>query len=234
MSVTVNINAQAWFAKLDAAVGNGITAAATVLEETVVRSFGTNHGGYRSTPGSPPNSQSGAMRNSFGHTPAAKVNGQWKSVVGSSLAYPGYLDKGATIRPKNTKMLMIPLTEEARRMVARAGSVSGAIARLGTNGVKWIPLVKGRKYLVVKSKEIQGPPRNRVPSKPSGQSVKHTPHVYPAGRKIIDKGDALFLATVGPVRIDPRPWAKPAIAKARGPMRVAFVDAAKRTMGGKP
>lgn len=234
MSVTITDNSAAWFARLDRAIGNGLTSAAMVLADTVVREFGSNHGGYRSAPGMPPNSQSGELRNSIGYTKAEKGTGAWKAVVGSSLAYPAYLNDGATIKPKNTKMLMIPLTREAERGVRRFGSPRGFLSSLGAK-VRWVPIVKGRKYLVIKAKPKPGAiARSAVPTKPSGQTVSHSGHVGPAGRKIIEKGEALFLATVGPVRIDPRPWAKPALTKAKTGMEAAFRSTVRREMGGHP
>lgn len=92
----------------------GMRAAARVVRDEVVAVFGTNHGGRASAPGSPPNSQTNTLRQSW------KLDTS-KPAVYSTLMYAGVLETGAIIRPKNARALVIPMNEEAKKLLDQVG-----------------------------------------------------------------------------------------------------------------
>lgn len=107
-------------------VDTGIYRAAQALrDDGIVPIFGTDHGGVPSSPGSPPHSQSGELRDSW------KIErGERKSSVYSSVPYAAILETGGTITPKRAKALAVPVSPEAKKRAARMGA-RAAIASFG-------------------------------------------------------------------------------------------------------
>lgn len=195
----VSDNTADFMQRLDAAIGKGLEAAAAKLADGIAVTFGRNHGGVPSKPGQPPNTQFGGLRNSIGYTGARKEGKAWKAFAGSSLEYAAYLEKGAVIKPKNAKMLMIPLSHAMKLAIRRYGSPRAALASVGK--IRWIK-IDNRRSLVVRD----------------------------AGKG--KRGEALFLATKGPVVLAPRPWVRPAYNLMRRTMNDAFRDSVVASMSG--
>jgi hypothetical protein len=121
----VNINAEitwtgdeflrAW----EKAIPSGLNAAAEVLESEVVDGFGQDHGGKASASGGFPNSQRGVLRNSIQVQRAE--NALDSAYVGTEVPYGRYLHYGAHIRSRSGGAIVIPLNDEARRMMEQHG-----------------------------------------------------------------------------------------------------------------
>lgn len=129
---------------LPGAIDAGLTAAAARLADQAVRSFGRDHGGVPSAPGSPPNSQRGSLRNSVGF--AAGRGG--RAYVGTGLAYGRHLEFGAVSRPRRAKMLAIPLNKAAKSALRRFDSARAAIEAARREG-KRIVRIPAKRGIVV-------------------------------------------------------------------------------------
>lgn len=109
----------------------GLTAAAMVLQTTIKRGMGSNHGGKPSVPGAYPNTQSNDFRQSLNVRPG--MNGA--AHVWSNSPYAKMLQKGGTIRPRTAKHLCWPVHRDAKLAVRRtAGNVGAAIQAMKTTG----------------------------------------------------------------------------------------------------
>lgn len=204
--VSIKINAQQFLATVRGAVNDGLFASGLVLQDAIVRGFGSNHGGAPSSPGSFPNSQTGIARASF-----ATVKGEGFALVGSDVPYLRYLNNGASISPKKGKALGIPLTPQAKTLVRRSG---GSI-REAINAMKGLGVVTFRRSN-----------SGVVVILDTGGKVKRG---LARGAK---SGEAWFLLTSKTIHIAPRPWARLGIARARGAMMRRFVSVVRSKLGG--
>lgn len=111
---------------VDRAVRKGLSDAAMVLADGVVRIFGVNHGGVPSQPGEPPNSQTGHLRNSVAFVTA---NQDWQAFVGSNVPYARYLNFGTTrIEPRPWA---VPALNRSRARMQRVFASSAAAVMKG-------------------------------------------------------------------------------------------------------
>lgn len=151
MTVTIKDN-PTYEARLFAAMNRGLTDSAIVLADTMVRSFGSNHGGIPSAPGQVPHSQTGGLRNSIGYIEA--VNGE--SGAGTTLAYGRFLEVGAHIRPRNGRAIAIPLSPEAKRLSARHGgrvrSIINALKFDKARPMRWVKTRNGVLLLIAEGR----------------------------------------------------------------------------------
>lgn len=99
------------------AAEDGLYAGATIAADQAVRNFGRNHGGVPSLPGSPPNSQSGHLRNSVTAVHARDLGIPLAAAYGTNVPYGRYLEFGAN--PKGNPWLTIPVSPEAKRASRR-------------------------------------------------------------------------------------------------------------------
>lgn len=132
-----------------------VNHAAEVGAQIVRKSLGTNHGGSRSKPGSPPNTQSNNLRRSIYWSGSDKLMAQ----VGTNALYARALEFGGTIRAKGGA-LVFPLNKAAERFVG-TGSTSGAPARMrsvlnalkfkytGRRRLTWLKAKKGGYVIAV-------------------------------------------------------------------------------------
>lgn len=216
---TFRWNPEAFIESLRRGANAGASAAAVVGADAAVRSFGSDHGGVPSKPGSPPNSQSGNLRNSVAATaPGAMGNG--RAAFGTAVFYGKVMENGATIRAKRTKFLPVPLNVAAKRLMAKlAGSSVGWAGGENVGSLRMFNLVViragGRLFLVEPAKSRSGKKGERMPT-----------------------NGARFLLAKS-VTIKPRPWLAPLLksaplhAKMRAAaaiqMREAFVMGAMAT-----
>lgn len=122
--VHVTVTGESLATNAAAAAQLGMIAAARVVRDAVVAVFGTNHGGVPSTPGMPPNSQTNNLRQSW---EIDKVNPS----VYSEVPYASHLETGAIVRPRNKKAIVIPVSQEAVKLLKRSmGTPWVAIAAL--------------------------------------------------------------------------------------------------------
>lgn len=204
--VTIKIDTARFVASVRAAVDHGLFAAGLVLEDQIVRGFGTNHGGRPSKPGAFPNSQTGLARASI-----TTVQSPGVTRVGSDLAYLRYLNNGASISPKRGKALGIPLNPQAQTLVRRNdGSIREAINALKGMGI--VSFRRGNSGVVVILE--------------TGGKVKR------GLARGVRSGEAWFLLTSKTIHIAPRPWARLGLARARKNMELRFVDTVRRKIGG--
>lgn len=102
------------------AAESGLYAGATLAADRAVRNFGRNHGGVPSLPGSPPNSQSGLLRNSVTAVHAKDLGIPLAAAYGTNVPYGRYLEFGAN--PKGNPWLTIPVHPQAKRASRRGQS----------------------------------------------------------------------------------------------------------------
>jgi len=188
--------------KLHEAVKRGLTDASMVLADGVVNVFGVNHGGVASKPGHPPNTQTGHARKSVGYT---KADDDWRSFVGTNVPYLRYLDGGAVIRSRSGKAITIPLSAEAKRMVA---AVNGR-ARSVINALKFDKIRPLRFFKTANGILIVRMASNRSKDRGTGEA---------------------FILLTDHATIHARPWAKPAVKRSRDAMERVFVNTAARQM----
>lgn len=119
---TVTFDASRFEGILIAAVNDGLAAAANVGADTAKRSFGSNHGGAPSSPGSPPNSQTGRLRNSVMYAHPDALGTPMHAAYGTAVEYGRHLEHGATVTAKRTKYLPVPVNAAARKMATQAGN----------------------------------------------------------------------------------------------------------------
>jgi hypothetical protein len=123
MTMRVEIVDPAGFARLVAKACNaGVTAAAAVLADTMVRQLGRNHGGVPSKPGKPPNSQTGQLSRNTGF--ARAVNGV--AAAGTAQDYGVHLEFG-TVKMAPRPWLR-PSLPKAQRAMDRAFTRAAMIA----------------------------------------------------------------------------------------------------------
>jgi len=106
---------------LTRAVNDGLAAAANVAADEAVRSFGKN-GEASSPPGSPPNWHSGKLGNSISYAHPDRLGTPLHAAFGTEVPYGKYLETGATVRPKRTKYLPVPINDAAKRMARQVGN----------------------------------------------------------------------------------------------------------------
>ena len=205
MSVKFVVN-PGFVASVRAAANAGLTAAAMALADGMTRTFGSNHGGVTSLPGMPPNSQTGNLRGSIGYTKAENLEAQ----AGTDVKYGAYLEKGAIIRPKNGKAIVIPLSRAAAKLLrdhgGRARSVVNALKFDRAKPLRFIKTKNG--LLIARAYGIT------------------------KGKAAGTKSEPMFLVTKRAV-IKPRPWLRPAYIRSLPQMKINFVRAAKAA-GGVP
>lgn len=129
MSVTVDTRGMdEFFKNLDAGVRRATGRAAAVVEGAIKGSFGVSGAGggpigrvtnIPSAPGSPPNVQTGHLRNSIGYN----IVGPAKARVGTNVEYGLYLEFGTSRMP--ARPFMGPIVADRRTMArARDAAVS--------------------------------------------------------------------------------------------------------------
>lgn len=191
-------------AMVRAAANAGLTGAAMALADGMTRTFGSNHGGVTSLPGMPPNSQTGNLRGSIGYRPVE----DGESRAGTDVKYGAYLEKGAIIRPKNGKAIVIPLSRAAAKLLrdhgGRARSVVNALKFDRAKPLRFIKTKNG--LLIARAYGIT------------------------KGRAAGTKSEPMFLVTKRAV-IKPRPWLRPAYIQSLPQMKINFVRAAKAAGG---
>lgn len=102
--------------RLENAVDDGLTAAAMVAADAAERSIGRKHGGRSSTPGGPPNSQTGNLRNSIKFVSPRSAGTPGRAAVGTNVVYAKMIEFGGVARPTAAKAIPVPVNEAARRM----------------------------------------------------------------------------------------------------------------------
>lgn len=107
--VTANFNGGLVAAKLEQSITRGLQHTGQALMKDATDSLGKRARGKSSQPGTPPNSQSGQLQQSFG----VAVNGRTARVAATA-PYARIQERGGVIRPKNAKYLWMPIN--ARRM----------------------------------------------------------------------------------------------------------------------
>lgn len=200
---SVNWNAGAAKALLIKAMNAGLTAAAEVAANQAERSFGSDHGGVPSAPGSPPNSQTGHLRNSIAYCSPDALGTPLRAAYGTNVAYGRHLEFGAVIRPKSVKYLPVPINLPARLM----------LRRLGGFGVGVVGSLRTQNLMMIRPK---GKPAMLVEKTPTGR---------------IKKNGAAFVLKKS-VKIAARPWAKRAGIDAASQMKAAAQYAAAQVMAG--
>lgn len=129
-------------AKLTRALNKGVTNAALAAATQAERSFGSDHGGSPSSPGSPPNSQTGHLRNSIAFASPESLGTPGHAAYGTSVEYGRHLEFGAVVRPRNVKYIPVPVNKAAKDMLRRLKGAS-----LRTQKLKFIKYKNGTKML---------------------------------------------------------------------------------------
>lgn len=99
------------------ATEEGLYAGATIGADAAVRSFGRQHGGKSSAPGSPPNVQSGFLRNSVTAVNANDLGRPLAAAYGTNVPYGRYLEFGANVRGR--PWLTVPIHPDAKKAARR-------------------------------------------------------------------------------------------------------------------
>jgi hypothetical protein len=185
-------NGPAFIARLRTAADEGLTEVGKHFAGMVKRKLGRGHGGTRSAPGSPPNSQSGFLSQSVTST---KASGGVCYVMCGAM-YAMALEFGAVIRPKNGKLLVIPISKYARDLMRESGnSARAAIDRYKeANAGSWQMIRTKRGGLLL----------TRTTSKAQGRGKKRTS---------VMSSEIDFLLTAK-TTILPRPFIRPTVADA--------------------
>jgi hypothetical protein len=146
IDVQIKLTDEEWrrrlFAPGTGAIDRGLSSAARRLADTIVRRFGSNHGGVPSRPGDVPNSQSGNLRASIQSVDATGGT----AFVGSSLAYARHLEHGAVVRPRNGRAIVIPLAPSIARQMrngVRPRSIINALKFDKSRPLAWIKAKRG-------------------------------------------------------------------------------------------
>lgn len=113
-AVTVTITGRDLANLIPQAAREGLVAAAEVLQSEIGAIFQKNRGGAPSQPGEPPAVQTNTLRQSW------EIDRESPAVY-SEVPYAATLETGAVIRPKNAGALVIPISVEARKLLAQAG-----------------------------------------------------------------------------------------------------------------
>lgn len=215
MGMTFKWDASKFDQIAERAGGKGLEAAANLGAEYARVSIGIDHGGMRSIPGNPPNSQSGNLRRRIVWV-GPKMMGPGKAAYGTDVRYGGALERGAVIHAKNVKYLTIPLNDKAAKALQRARSVRNI------PDLVWRPPFGGKVNALhggVMGKMIGGKRRVVV----EGATYN----------KIVTKGRGkprfeAWFALKSQVMISARPYLRPAFYKNRAAITDKFVEAAKR------
>lgn len=203
ISVTTKWNGDDFIKRLTAAVDVAHEAAAQVLVRAITDQLGRQNGGVRSKPGQPPTSQSGKLSQGIGYS--KPVGG--KNIVGSGAKYAKVLEFGMLIRAKR-KFMLYPITKDAEKFVRDSGASEGKTGEglkryEETYADTIVRMRQGGKILIGR---VQG------------------------GSKY---GQVLIEWIMAPrVYIAPRPFIRPALAKAKTEMGKAFQGTLNRQMGG--
>ena len=108
-------------------LNRGVGAAASRLASGMKSIMSRLPKGTSSAPGTPPNRQDNTLANSMQSTPGQNLT----AYAGSNLPYARIQDRGGIIRPRNVRMLPVPLGVEGKK----------ARKQLGTNSVRTLDLV---------------------------------------------------------------------------------------------
>lgn len=198
----VRINKDAFLNAVMKSAADGVTAAGFVLQKEIGNVLNQGKSPPSSSPGNPPFKMTGALARSWSVQPATPST--LTARVWTPLAYARYLERGADIRPKNGRAIVIPLTPEARRVLeAHGGRARNAI--LAMKALGQIRMVKvNRGILWVRDYKGRGK---------AGIGARSEP---------------LFLVTGGAI-IQKRPYIDRAIAIAQSGMQKAFQTAFRRS-----
>lgn len=128
--------------RLTKALNRGVTNAAMVAATQAERSFGSDHGGVPSSPGSPPNSQTGHLRNSIAFASPESLGTPGHAAFGTSVEYGRHLEFGAVVRPRKVRYLPVPVNKAAKDMLRRLKGAS-----LRSQNLKFIKYRNGTKML---------------------------------------------------------------------------------------
>ncbi len=173
----------------------GLTAGAVRVVETARGLLGRNHGGIRSLPGAPPNSQTGDLsRRLVALSP--KQNGTpLKAVAGTNVLYAPVLEKGKVIRAKG-KLLVIPLNYAAQRLMAHSGhSGRTAIQTLKNQNAGRVSMVKTMEGGLL------------IGVIPKGKAASRLGHGY----RFMENKPIFLLSRKADIK--PRPFLRPALLK---------------------
>lgn len=152
MSATVTWKGDEWMQTVGIPAANeAVTHAAQVGAQIVRKSLGSNHGGTRSKPFNPPNTQSNQLRRSIQYATPEQIGKPLTAQVGTNTLYARVLEFGGTIRAKG-KALVFPLNAAAEKCVNK-GSTSGrpAAMRSVLNALKF-KYTGNRRLVWLKSK----------------------------------------------------------------------------------
>lgn len=193
----VRINAGAFLASVLDAAAHGVTAAAFPLQREIGRVLNRAKSPPSSAPGDAPHKMTGALARSWEVQRADTRT--LTSRVYSTLPYARFLERGAVIRPKNGKAIVIPMSAEARKAIA----AHGGRARNAILALKALGLISPRKTANGKLwvKETKGRGKARIGA----------------------RSEAMFLVTKS-ATIAPRPYIARSIAAAQADMQRAFSD----------
>lgn len=198
---TVTFDSSRFESLLIRAVNDGLAAAADVGADTAKRSFGSDHGGVPSSPGNPPNSQTGNLQGSIKYAHPDALGTPLHAAYGTPVEYGRHLEFGATVTAKRTKYLPVPVNAAARKMATQNA----------TNGVG----LRTRNL----SLQIR---------KPGGVLKLFLMETTPK-TGAIKKNGAVFVLKKS-VRIAARPWLRRSADDGRSAMQAAFVEKAKAFM----
>lgn len=217
-------NPEAVKSAIVASCNDGLKAVGAVVQGEMSRILGVRHGGIPSKPGQPPNSQSGRLRNSVLVDQARPLEVR----IGTNLAYGSMLEFGGTILPHG-KRLAIPLSKDAKRACAmgqRPRSIILAAKFDKSRPLRYIP-TKGGDTIIIRDWKRTALGRS------GGGKIKGT-NVAKGGkwskRQINDekKGEPFFLLARA-VKIDARPWMRPAFQKSKPLLLGEFVKRANQS-----
>lgn len=185
----------------------GLAAAAAVAADVAARSLGTDHGGVSSAPGSPPNSQTGNLRNRIAFATPEECGTPLKAIYGATIPYAKYLEYGAVITPKNVKALPVPINAQARRMLQRLSGYGSATVTgsLRVFDLKYIPGKGGKDA--------------RLVEKTPGGKEKKNGAVFVLKKRVVIKA---------------RPFLRPAGEKGKAQMVAAFRDVIRQRLSTAP
>lgn len=127
---------------LTRAFNKGVTNAALAAATQAERSFGSDHGGVPSAPGSPPNSQSGNLRNHIAFASPDALSTPGHAAFGTNVEYGRHLEFGAVVRPRTVRYLPVPVNKPAKDMLRRLKGGS-----LRSQKLKFIKYRNGTKML---------------------------------------------------------------------------------------
>lgn len=131
MSTTITFNIDDIYRKVEDAANTAILAAAEVGRERAESLLMHNGGRHvSSSPGSPPNFQTGELAGNI-VAEGPSIVGPLRARFGTYIPHGRYMEFGSTIRPKNVKAIPVPCNIQARAMLSRIKGSSLRTQNLG-------------------------------------------------------------------------------------------------------